>query len=98
MGSSLRLSRTSWGQSMAISVSRNPVFSRDFTKSEFRLDCQNDLSKSITKLNEKSKLFLLREAPQTLLPKLWKEWNITHLVFEKDTDAYARERDEAVKK
>jgi cryptochrome len=38
----------------------------------------------------------MREAPQTLLPKLWKEWKITHLVFEKDTDAYGRERDEAV--
>lgn len=32
----------------------------------------------------------------TLLPKLWKEWNISHLVFEKDTDAYARERDTKV--
>ncbi|KAK3059344.1 hypothetical protein LTS18_011091, partial [Coniosporium uncinatum] len=59
----------------------------------FLIDCQNDLSKSITKLNPKSKLFLIREAPQTLLPKLFKAWRITHLVFEKDTDAYARERD-----
>lgn len=47
-------------------------------------------------MNKKSQLYLLREAPQTLLPKLWKEWKITHLVFEKDTDAYARERDEVV--
>lgn len=61
-----------------------------------RLDCQNDLSKSITSLNPKSKLFLLREAPQTLFPKLFKAWNVTHLVFEKDTDAYARERDSVV--
>lgn len=57
------------------------------------MDCQNDLSESIQKLNPKSKLFVLREAPQTLLPKLFKAWNVTHLVFEKDTDAYARERD-----
>jgi cryptochrome len=64
---------------------------------QFLLDSQNDLSKSITKLNPKSKLFLIREAPQTLLPKLFKAWNITHLVFEKDTDAYARERDDVVK-
>lgn len=35
----------------------------------------------------------MREAPQTLLPKLFKSWNVTHLVFEKDTDAYARHRD-----
>lgn len=61
-----------------------------------RLDCQNDLSKSITKLNHSSKLFIMREAPQTLFPKLFKAWNITHLVFEKDTDAYARDRDNVV--
>ena len=58
-----------------------------------RLDCQSDLSASITKLNRKSKLFVVREAPQTVLPKLFKEWKASHLVFEKDTDAYARDRD-----
>ncbi|KAK8061196.1 hypothetical protein PG997_015417 [Apiospora hydei] len=63
---------------------------------QFLLDCQNDLSASITKLNPKSKLFVLREAPQTLLPKLFTAWRITHLVFERDTDAYARERDRVV--
>lgn len=61
-----------------------------------RLDCQSDLSASITKLNPKSKLLVLREAPQTVLVKLFKAWKISHLVFEKDTDAYARERDEHV--
>lgn len=60
------------------------------------LDSQNDLSESLTKLNQKSKLFLIREAPQTLFPKLFKAWKITHLVFEKDTDAYARDRDAEV--
>ena len=60
---------------------------------QFLLDCQNDLSASITKLNKKSKLFVLREAPQTLLPKLFKAWNITHLAFEKDVDGYGRDRD-----
>ncbi|CAG8956965.1 hypothetical protein HYFRA_00012016 [Hymenoscyphus fraxineus] len=63
---------------------------------QFLIDCQNDLSQSITKLNKKSRLFLLREAPQTLFPKLFKAWKITHLVFEKDTDAYARDRDAIV--
>ena len=62
----------------------------------FRLDCQSDLSASITKLNPKSKLFVLREAPQTVLVKLFKAWKISHLVFEKDTDAYARDRDDDV--
>jgi len=62
-----------------------------------RLDCQSNLSTSITKLNPKSKLFVIREAPQTLLPKLFKAWRVTHLVFEKDTDAYARDRDDEVR-
>ncbi|KAG9201693.1 hypothetical protein G6514_005502 [Epicoccum nigrum] len=65
---------------------------------QYLLDCQSDLSASITKLNPKSKLLLIREAPQTLFPKLFKQWRITHLVFEKDTDAYARERDGEVMK
>ena len=63
-----------------------------------RLDCQSDVSASIIKLNPKSKLHVIREAPQTLLPKLFKAWKVTHLVFEKDTDAYARERDKVVQK
>ncbi|KAL8978942.1 MAG: hypothetical protein Q9205_005607, partial [Flavoplaca limonia] len=51
------------------------------------------VSASISKLNMKSKLFVIREAPQTVLPKLFKAWKITHLVFERDTDPYAKERD-----
>lgn len=39
---------------------------------------------------------MLREAPQTLFPKLFEAWQVTHLVFEKDTDSYARERDAAI--
>lgn len=31
-----------------------------------------------------------------MLVKLFKAWDISHLVFEKDTDAYARERDDDV--
>ncbi|KAL8643624.1 MAG: hypothetical protein Q9226_008234 [Calogaya cf. arnoldii] len=54
------------------------------------------LSTSISKLNKKSKLFVIREAPQTVLPKLFKAWKITHLVFERDTDPYAKERDAKV--
>ena len=63
---------------------------------QFLIDCQNDISASLTKLNSKQKLLVVREAPQTLVPKLIKEWQITHLVFEKDTDAYGRERDREV--
>lgn len=39
---------------------------------------------------------MIREAPQTLFPRLLKSWNITHLVFEKDTDAYGRQRDQEI--
>jgi len=38
----------------------------------------------------------MRKAPKTLFPKLFKAWEITHLVFEKDTAAYARDRDAEV--
>jgi cryptochrome len=63
---------------------------------KFLIECQQDLSKAYTSLNSKQKLWVVREAPQSILPKLWKAWEITHLVFEKDTDAYARQRDEDV--
>lgn len=95
VGSALCLQSEGWRKQMAILVSlQSPSISQQLTIS--RLDCQNDLSKSITRLNNKSKLFLMREAPQTLFPKLFKAWKVTHLVFEKDTDAYARDRDAAV--
>ncbi|KJX98642.1 dna photolyase like protein [Zymoseptoria brevis] len=63
---------------------------------QFLIDCMNDVSQSITKINKKSQLFVLREPAVTLLPKLFKAWKISHLVFEKDTDAYGRQRDEQV--
>lgn len=65
---------------------------------QFLIDCQNDLSASISKINKNSKLFVLREPAITLLPKLFKAWNITHLVYEIDTDSYAKVRDEEVQR
>ncbi|KAJ5093505.1 hypothetical protein N7456_009366 [Penicillium angulare] len=62
----------------------------------FLLESQDELSKSYKRLNPKQQLWVVREAPITILPKLFKAWGITHLVFEKDTDAYARARDEEV--
>jgi deoxyribodipyrimidine photolyase len=41
---------------------------------------------------------VIREGPLTLLPKLFRAWKVTHLVFEGDTNAYARSRDEQVSK
>ncbi|KAF4539735.1 DNA photolyase [Lasiodiplodia theobromae] len=65
---------------------------------QFLLDSQRDLSARITALNPTSRLLVLREPPQTLFPKLFRSaaWRPTHLVYELDTDAYARERDAAV--
>ena len=39
---------------------------------------------------------MIREAPQTVLPKIFKSWKISHLVFEKDTDGYGRARDREI--
>ncbi|KAL1639085.1 hypothetical protein SLS58_008287 [Diplodia intermedia] len=54
------------------------------------------LSTAIAALNPSSQLLVLRESPQTLFPKLFHAWRPTHLVYERDTDAYARGRDAAV--
>lgn len=103
LGPTLCLSRQGWAEPLAILVSfiarGRLVFRLRFILTfdrVYRLDCQSDLSSSITKLNKKSKLFVIREAPQTLLPKLFKAWRISHLVFERDTDPYAKERDAKV--
>ena len=45
---------------------------------------------------DKQRLFVVREAPETVFPKLFKVLGVTHLVFEKDTDSYAKARDEKV--
>ncbi|KAF3195547.1 hypothetical protein TWF106_005435 [Orbilia oligospora] len=63
---------------------------------QFLLDCQSAVSDGLSQLNSKSRLLVLRESPLTILPKLFKAWNISHLVFEKDTDSYARKRDDEV--
>ncbi|KAL7269900.1 hypothetical protein RUND412_007418 [Rhizina undulata] len=61
------------------------------------LDCQRDLSASLTRINPKQKLLVIREAPTTLLPKLVKEWKIDVVCWEKDPDAYAVGRDRTVR-
>ena len=63
----------------------------------FLVESMNDLSQSLTKLNVKQKLFVVRCAPRRELWKaLLEKWKVDVLVFEKDTDAYARTRDEVV--
>lgn len=56
----------------------------------------NELSNSLTTRNPKAKLLVVRGSPQTMLPLLFKEWGITHLVYEKDTSGYAARRDHQI--
>lgn len=93
LGSSLCVQSSCRCQSLAVPVIKPSPIGYLIADCMVRLDCQSDLSASITKLNSKSKLHVIREAPQTLLPKLFRAWNVSHLVFEKDTDAYGRDRD-----
>ncbi|KAK0567180.1 hypothetical protein OC861_002866 [Tilletia horrida] len=57
-----------------------------------------DVSQSLTKLNSKSQLLVVRGDPATLIPSLCQKWGITHLCFEQDVSGYARSRDESIRK
>jgi cryptochrome len=56
-----------------------------------------DVSKSLTSLNKNSKLLVVRGSSISVLPSLFEQWKISHLVFEKDTAGYAAARDAKVK-
>ncbi|EXJ70164.1 cryptochrome [Cladophialophora psammophila CBS 110553] len=66
----------------------------------FLVECMGDLSQSLTELNDKQKLFVVRGSagPPKTIGMLLRKWKIDVLVFEKDTDAYARMRDGEVSK
>ena len=51
---------------------------------QFLLDSMTVLSENITAVNPKSQLLVVRGPPTTILPFLFRHWQITHLVFEKD--------------
>ena len=59
----------------------------------FLLDSQQDLSDSIKQKTGSNGLLVLRGKPQTCVRQIIKDWKITHLVFEKDSDTYGRQRD-----
>jgi cryptochrome len=63
----------------------------------FLLESLACVSASITALNARSQLLVVRGNPAELLPELLRRWQITHLVFEKDDNGYARTRDAAVR-
>ncbi|TRY82347.1 hypothetical protein DNTS_000068 [Danionella cerebrum] len=62
----------------------------------FLLQCLDDLDSNLRKLN--SRLFVIRGQPANVFPRLFKEWKITRLTFEYDSEPFGKERDAAIKK
>ncbi|KAI5610145.1 cryptochrome-1 isoform 2, partial [Silurus asotus] len=62
----------------------------------FLLQCLDDLDSSLRKLN--SRLFVIRGQPANVFPRLFKEWEISRLTFEYDSEPFGKERDAAIKK
>ncbi|GAA6101862.1 cryptochrome-1b isoform X2 [Tachysurus ichikawai] len=62
----------------------------------FLLQCLEDLDASLRKLN--SRLYVIRGQPTDVFPRLFKEWKITHLSYEYDSEPFGKERDAAIKK
>ncbi|GAB1295433.1 Cryptochrome-1 [Apodemus speciosus] len=62
----------------------------------FLLQCLEDLDANLRKLN--SRLFVIRGQPADVFPRLFKEWSITRLSIEYDSEPFGKERDAAIKK
>ncbi|KTG05207.1 hypothetical protein cypCar_00004268 [Cyprinus carpio] len=62
----------------------------------FLLQCLEDLDTSLRKLN--SRLFVIRGQPTDVFPRLFKEWKITRLSYEYDSEPFGKDRDAAIKK
>ncbi|XP_075875500.1 cryptochrome-1b [Nelusetta ayraudi] len=62
----------------------------------FLLQCLEDLDSSLRKLN--SRLFVVRGQPADVFPRLFKEWQITRLSHECDSEPFGKERDAAIQK
>ena len=60
----------------------------------FLLECLEDLDKSLRKIG--SRLFVVRGRATQALPKLMKEWGVTQLTFEADSEAIGVQRDAVV--
>lgn len=57
----------------------------------FLLESLEDLDRSLRKLN--SRLFVVRGQPADVFPRLFKEWSVTRLTFEYDSEPFGKERD-----
>ncbi|KAG1937016.1 cryptochrome-1 [Pimephales promelas] len=62
----------------------------------FLLQCLEDLDASLRKLN--SRLFVIRGQPTDVFPRLFKEWKISRLSYEYDSEPFGKDRDAAIKK
>lgn len=62
---------------------------------QFLLESLADLDASFRARG--SRLLVLRGKPQEVLPRVFKDWGVTHLCFESDTEPYAKQRDAAVR-
>lgn len=60
----------------------------------FLIGALKDLDCSLKKLN--SRLFIVRGKPEDVLPQLFKEWKVTKLTYEYDTEPYSLNRDQTV--
>ncbi|XP_028666189.2 cryptochrome circadian regulator 5 [Erpetoichthys calabaricus] len=60
----------------------------------FLIESLRDLDCSLRKMN--SRLFIVRGKPVEVFPRLFKEWRVTRLTFEIDTEPYAQLRDSQV--
>lgn len=65
----------------------------------FLTECMKGLSEGYERVSGgKNRLWVVRQAPSEVLPRLWKKWGVDVVVWEGDGDWYARRRDEVVRK
>lgn len=62
----------------------------------FLLQSLEDLDNSLRKVD--SRLFVVRGQPADVFPRLFKEWGVTRLTFEYDSEPFGKERDAAIMK
>ncbi|CAL8350302.1 unnamed protein product [Merluccius merluccius] len=60
----------------------------------FLVDALRDLDGGLRKLN--SRLFVVRGKPQDVFPQLFREWGVSRLTYEYDTEPFSRSTDQEV--
>ncbi|KAK8845330.1 hypothetical protein IAR55_006043 [Kwoniella newhampshirensis] len=63
----------------------------------FLLESMETISGEYKRSNGDQKLWVLRGRPELVLKRAWKEWGVTHIVWEKDSNAYSKVRDQRIK-